>query len=108
MTITKPSPWICIQGGMYNIKYAQGIEIFDTNRMVITFVGRDPITFKFQHPSEMVETHIKLQKICKCKLFVSNSITSDLVVSSELSDEWNKFEDKIEKDVKSMEEDDDV
>ena len=101
MTITKPSPWICIQGGMYNIKYAQGIEIFDTNRMVITFVGRDPITFKFQHPSEMVETHIKLQKICKCKLSVSSS-------SSELSDEWNKFEDEIEKDVKSMEEDDDV
>ena len=30
------------------------------------------------------------------------------VVSSKLSDEWNKFEDKIEKDVKSMEEDDDV
>ena len=30
------------------------------------------------------------------------------VVSSELSDKWNKFEDKIEKDVKSMEEDDDV
>ena len=30
------------------------------------------------------------------------------VVSSELSDKWNKFEDKIEEDVKSMEEDDDV
>ena len=28
------------------------------------------------------------------------------VVSSELSDEWNKFEDKIEEDVKSMGEDD--
>jgi hypothetical protein len=28
------------------------------------------------------------------------------VVSSELSDKWNKFEDKIEEDVKSMEEDD--
>ena len=28
------------------------------------------------------------------------------VVSSKLSDEWNKFEDKIEEDVKSMEEDD--
>ena len=101
MTITKPSPWICIQGGMYNIKYAQGIEIFDTNRMVITFVGRDPITFKFQHPLEMAEIHIKLQKLCRCHIFVSSS-------SSELSDEWNKFEDKIEKDVKSMEEDDDV
>ena len=99
MTITKRSPWICIQGGMYNIKYAQGIEIFDTNRMVITFVSRDPITFKFQHPSEMVEIHIKLQKICECKLSVSST-------SSDLSDEWNKFEDKIEEDVKSMEEDD--
>ena len=30
------------------------------------------------------------------------------VVSSELSDKWNKFEDKIEEDVKSMEEDDDI
>jgi hypothetical protein len=30
------------------------------------------------------------------------------VVSSDLSDEWNKFEDKIEEDVKSMEKDDDV
>ena len=30
------------------------------------------------------------------------------VVSSELSDKWNKFEDKIEEDVKSMGEDDDV
>jgi hypothetical protein len=30
------------------------------------------------------------------------------VVSSKLSDNWNKFEDKIEEDVKSMEEDDDV
>ena len=28
------------------------------------------------------------------------------VVSSELSDKWNKFEDKIEEDVKSMGEDD--
>ena len=28
------------------------------------------------------------------------------VVSSKLSDEWNKFEDKIEEDVKSMGEDD--
>ena len=30
------------------------------------------------------------------------------VVSIELSDKWNKFEDKIEEDVKSMEEDDDI
>ena len=35
-------------------------------------------------------------------------ITLKKVVSSELSDKWNKFEDKIEEDVKSMEEDDDV
>ena len=33
-------------------------------------------------------------------------ITLKKVVSSELSDKWNKFEDKIEEDVKSMEEDD--
>ena len=35
-------------------------------------------------------------------------ITLKKVVSSELSDKWNKFEDKIEEDVKSMGEDDDV
>ena len=34
-------------------------------------------------------------------------ITLKKVVSSELSDKWNKFEDKIEEDVKSMGEDDD-
>ena len=33
-------------------------------------------------------------------------ITLKKVVSIELSDKWNKFEDKIEEDVKSMEEDD--
>ena len=33
-------------------------------------------------------------------------ITLKKVVSSELSDKWNKFEDKIEEDVKSMGEDD--
>jgi hypothetical protein len=35
-------------------------------------------------------------------------ITLKKVVSSELSDKWNKFEDKIEEDVKSMGEDDDI
>ena len=30
----------------------------------------------------------------------------ELVISSELSDKWSKFEDKIEEDVKSMGEDD--
>jgi len=98
---TKQSPWICIQGGMYNIKYASTIEIFDTNRMIITFVGRDPMTFKFQHPLEMAEIHIKLQKLCRCHIFISSSELPFVY-----NDEWNKFEDKIEEDVKSMGEDD--
>ena len=68
MTI-KRTPWVRIQSGMYNIKYAQAIEVVD-KRLIISFVGnKKPVAFDFRHNlDELAQLYLKLQKLCRCNL----------------------------------------
>ena len=90
MTI-KPSPWIRIQRGMYNIKYAQAIEMAD-KRLIISFVGaKKPVAFDFRHNlDELVQLYFKLQKLCRCNLPMPEPSKASMKEFNKLTDQYDK------------------
>ena len=96
MTI-KRTPWVRIQRGMYNIKYAQAIEVTD-KRLIISFIGaKKPVAFDFRHNlDELAQLYLKLQNLCRCNLPMPEPSKASMKEFNKLTDQYDKDVDEAD------------